>query len=178
MYNYNKRQKLRNWIRETSTLITYMKDDRKMDHNRKYPDWIQPEDLKTPNGTEIGWIYNGKRYASLAKVSYEFRHYHIVASMMRGKTIDQIETLPQSKEKLEAREKPNMRYVKQLLQEYECDEESENVCIDMEQIEQESTSSTGGSCSSTVLSTNPVESMEKPNTGLFEGIRRTIAQLF
>jgi len=175
VFNKTKRKELKNWIRETSLLIRKMKDSRKMDHNRKYPNWKQPDKIKLPNGK----IFDLKdSWYPLERISYHFRHFHISASMMRGKTIDQIETLPKCPMKLKEREKPDMNYVEEILEEYEIHDEYEDVCISLEQTEQESTSSTSGSRSSGISSEEPLESMEKSDASLFKSIRERVASLF
>lgn len=57
-------------------MIMKLKDERKTVRPRKWPDYVRPKGV---------W---------LDRVQANFRSHHIAASIMRGKTIDQIETLP------------------------------------------------------------------------------------
>lgn len=75
-YNYEKRMSLKKNLKDQAALIVLLKDQRKMHRNRKYPEFVRPSGV---------WLDNQQ---------CDFRHQHIAASMMRGKTLSQIETLP------------------------------------------------------------------------------------
>ena len=53
--------------------------------------------------------------SELGKAQYEFRHKHIAYCMLRGRTLDQIETLP--KDKTLYRVEPDMDYINALIRE-------------------------------------------------------------
>ena len=122
-YSYEKRMDLKAWIKDTSKMIHLLKDNRKHPDNRFYPKFERPPGV---------W---------LDTLQHEYRHQHIAASMMRGKLMHQIETLPKKgSDKANNRIPPNMARVSAILEAHK----NEDVRSDIENLEQIPTGGTRG----------------------------------
>lgn len=98
IYHWGKRQALKNQMKAMAILITHLKDDRKTIRPKKFPNFIRPCGV---------WLDTEKHH---------FRHHHIAASLMRGRTIEQIERLPNSIYDRARRGRPDMKVVNSIME--------------------------------------------------------------
>lgn len=64
--------------------------------------------------------YDGGFYFTLYKLKYEYRHKHITYCLMKGRSYDVIERPAENN-------KPDMQYIKELMDIYESEKTTENV---------------------------------------------------
>jgi hypothetical protein len=124
IYCWNKRMALKRKLSILAYMIVRLKDDRKTVRPKKFPEFIRPCGV---------W---------LDTTQSEFRYHHIAASMMRGKTIEEIERLPKDPNTKDSRIRPNMRMVNTIME--GCLDE--NVCAGIEQPNEVSASGAGRPC--------------------------------
>jgi len=196
-YNYEKRQGLRQWIdatgKQISAVKNYLKDYtrhhtvqwKKFEGTHDGPDgWGGYKNVVPSNWHRVAPMEN-VNMRELERLQREFRAYHVAASMMRGKTIAEIETLPTRKTKIGPnygsaylgsavvracnqygyfREPVDMNKVHQIMKEYE----NEDVHSDSRGVDVESTGSASGSRPSGVSSkeTGNGADLEKPKFDL------------